>query len=161
MSPEKALNTLAGLCSNKEYCSHDIREKLIKWEISAEKITHIMKFLYEHHFIDDSRFAISYASDKFRFNKWGKQKIFQMLRQKDIPSNIIADALSRLEQDEYDNICLTLLKEKLKMIKCNDPLQTKGKLFRFAAGRGFDYDTISRTIMQLTGEACDESDERT
>ena len=82
MTPEKALNIAAGICSQKEYCTQEIREKLQKWELSENEITHILTSLRQHRFIDDRRFATFYARDKFRFNKWGRQKIAQMLRQK-------------------------------------------------------------------------------
>lgn len=32
----------------------------------------------------------AYAMDKFRFNRWGKQKIERMLRQKQIAEHIVA-----------------------------------------------------------------------
>ena len=150
MDAKKALNIAAGLCSKKEYCSSDILQKLERWEIPAREQAEIMAFLIKNKFIDENRFAASYARDKFRFNKWGKQKIVQMLKQKGISPDTIADALSELDDTDYDETCVSLLKQKMKSIKDTDPYKIKAKLYRFSLSRGFDYDTINRAISRLT-----------
>lgn len=152
MNPEKALNIIAGMCSKKEYCSQDVRNKLIKWEIPEKDIARLMQYLYQYQFVDDHRFARIYAEDKFRFNHWGKQKITMMLRQKNIPQDIIDEALSTIEKANYQEGCLTLLKQKLKSITDNDPYKQKAKLIRFGLGRGFDYETILQCLNLLGQE---------
>lgn len=144
MDYKKALNLAASLCSKKEYCCDDIRKKLLAWEIAPEDCGRILDFLQKNKFIDEARFASFYARDKFRFNRWGVQKIGLMLRQKGIPSGIIRDALATLDASEYETTCLSLLKQKLRAIHDTDALQTKAKLFRFCLGRGFDYETIQK-----------------
>lgn len=149
MEPNKALNTVASICSSKECCSHDIQVKLKKWDIPETEVTRIIEFLYKNNFLNDRRFAFSYANDKFKFNKWGKQKISQMLRQKEISPSIITEALAGLEEDNYEETCLSLLKQKLKIIKDADPLKKKAKLFRFATGRGFGFDVVQKCLSRL------------
>lgn len=152
MKPEQALNILAGQCSKKEICSKDTRQKLIKWEIQEEDIKKIMSFLLEHKFIDDERFARIYTEDKFRFNHWGKQKITMMLRQKGISQDIIDDALSIIPTDNYTEHCMELLQQKYRTLTEQDPYKLKAKLTRFAVGRGFDYDTVSKCLFQLLSD---------
>lgn len=142
MNAKKALNATAALCSKKEHATADIRRKLENWGISTEDREKIIDFLRKNKFLDDSRFARFYARDKFRFNKWGKQKIAASLRQKQIDSNIIAEALNQLETSDYSDTCLHLLQQKLKQSKETDPIKQKAKLIRFGIGRGFDYETV-------------------
>ncbi len=144
MDYKKALNLAASLCSKKEYCCDDIRKKLLAWEIAPEDCSRILDFLQKNKFIDEARFASFYARDKFRFNRWGVQKIGLMLRQKGISSDIIREALSTLDASEYETTCLSLLKQKLRAIHDTDALQTKAKVFRFCLGRGFDYETVRK-----------------
>lgn len=152
MKPEQALNILAEQCSKKEICSKDARQKLIKWEIQEEDIKKIMSFLFEHKFIDDERFARIYTEDKFRFNHWGKQKITMMLRQKGISQDIIDEALSIIPTDNYTEHCMELLQQKYRTLTEQDPYKLKAKLTRFAVGRGFDYDTVSKCLFQLLSD---------
>ncbi len=147
--PEKALNLAASLCSKKEYCSKAIREKLQNWELPEKDISQIMDFLIRHQFIDDRRYATIYAEDKFRFNHWGKQKITRMLRQKGIPGEIITEALSGIAPAAYAENCLEILRQKLRTLPPEEPYKSKGKLMRFALGKGFDYDTVIHCINRL------------
>lgn len=149
MNPEKALNIIAGMCSKKEYCSKAILEKLSKWELSEKEIRQIMDFLYKHQFVNDSRYACIYAEDKFRFNHWGKQKIEMMLRQQGISTEYISAALSALKEEDYKTACMQLLKQKMASLAEKDPYKFKAKLVRFAAGRGFDFDTINNCLRTL------------
>ena len=117
---ERALKNLADKCSRKEYCCADIRKKLEQWELPEEEAAKVMQFLQEHHFVDDRRYARNYAEDKARFNRWGRQKITLMLRQ------------------------------KARSLAENDPYKRRAKLIRFALGRGFDYETVQKCLAQLT-----------
>ena len=149
MTTEKALQILAGLCSKKEYCSRDIREKLNRWEFGEAEQQKILAFLKRHQFIDDQRFARIYAEDKFRFNHWGKQKIAMMLRQKGIDTDTVSEALEVIGKPGYEASCLEMLEQKLKTLPQDEPYKLKAKLARFALGRGFDYDTVNHCLALL------------
>lgn len=149
MDAKKALNIVAGQCSKKEYCTFDVMTKLERWELSEKDIAEIMEFLVKNRFLDDCRFAEAYTRDKHRFNRWGKLKIGQMLRQKHVADSIIEEALATLPEEESDTTCMSLLQQKSQGLREEDPCKRKAKLFRFALSRGFDYETISRCIRQL------------
>ena len=149
MQAKKALQIIAEQCSRRECCSHDVRNKLQKWEIQEKEIEEIMTFLYHHKFIDDTRFSKIYTEDKFRFNHWGKQKIMMMLRNKGIDYDIISEALGTLDKSAYRENCMEILQHKTTTITEEDPYKLKAKLTRFALGRGFDYDTINYCLDKL------------
>lgn len=150
MDKEKALNKIAGMCSKKEYCTGEIREKLTNWELPEKEIREMIEFLTHHKFIDDRRFALAYAEDKFRFNHWGKQKIAQMLHRKRIAPEILQEALANIDGGNYEAGCMEILQQKLKSLPAEEPYKIKAKLIRFALGRGFDYDTVSKCLSRLS-----------
>lgn len=149
MDSKKALKIMAAICSKKEYCSADIIAKLELMELTREDIDEIIGYLIEHKFIDNTRYTAFYVRDKFRFNKWGKMKITQMLRMKDIDTNLIEDAFEQIQREDYDETCTALLRQKAASINESDPYKAKAKLYRFALSRGFETDTISRCLSQL------------
>ena len=149
MEAKKALSSIAAQCSKKEYCSFDVVTQLQRWELSDKEIAEILAFLVKHRFLNDERFALAYARDKFRFNRWGKAKIEQMLRQKHISDPVIYAAITALPDDDYDEMCISLLKQKARSLKEEDPYKRKAKLFRFALGRGFSAEIISRCLEKL------------
>lgn len=149
MDVKKALQIIAAQCSKKEYCRFDITVKLQRWELSEKDIAEVMAFLVKNHFVDDERYARAYAKDKFRFNRWGKLKIELMLRQKQIPDHIVAEALRALPEEDYDEVCISLLKQKSRSLKEEDSRKRKAKLFRYALARGFSYEVVARCLKRL------------
>ena len=106
----------------------------------------ILQQLESEKFIDESRFASSFARDKFRFNKWGKIKISYAMKQKHLPENIINEALDSISEDEYREVLTEELQKKRKSVKGKNAWDIRNKLTRFAQQRGFEFDIIQKTI---------------
>ena len=151
-SYERALQRAAGLCSRQEQCSSNIREKLQNWNVSDEDSEKIIQKLTTEKFLDDERFAGFYAKDKHRFNSWGKIKITHMLRQKRIGEEEIENALSQIGEEDWYLSCLKLVRQKSASLKEENDFNRRGKLFKFAAGRGFEPALIYRALDQLGTE---------
>ena len=146
MNPKQALLRALSICSQQEKCRHDIRSKLKLWDIGENHIEKILQQLEAEKFIDESRFAASFARDKFRFNKWGKIKISYAMKQKRIPENIINEALESIPEEEYIEVLTEELQKKRKSIKGTNAWDIRNKLTRFARQRGFEFDVIQKTI---------------
>ena len=143
------LNKAATYASRCEHCESEVREKLLVWGGSNEETEEIIAYLVEERYIDNQRYANSYTRDKFRFNHWGKYKISMMLRSKDIGNDVIEEALSQIEEEEYLEKLEQILKDKLRSLKYSSEYEKKGKLFKFAQSRGFESSAISKVIDSL------------
>jgi regulatory protein len=140
------LNKAATYASRCEHCEREVREKLLIWGGTNEETDEIIAYLIEERYIDNQRYANSYAKDKFRFNHWGKYKISMMLRSKDIESEFIEEALGQIDDEEYLEKLQQILKDKLRSLKYSSEYEKKGKLFKFAQSRGFESGAISKVI---------------
>ena len=146
MEYKEALRRAATLCSRQEQASSHIREKLNGWNVSEEDALRIMDLLKEEKYLDDKRFATFYTRDKFRFNGWGKVKLSAMLRQKGITQELIEGALDQIDDAAYFRKCARLIADKSTTLKDSNQFTRKGKLYRFAAQRGFESDLIHRVL---------------
>ena len=146
---EIALQRAAGLCSRQEQCTSHIREKLRSWNVSGEDEDKIILKLTEEQFLNDERFAGFYVKDKFKFNGWGRIRISHMLRQKGVDEVFIGNALLQIDEEEWFQTCLRLIQSKFSKLKEEDPFKQKGKLLRYAAGRGFEPSLIYRALDEL------------
>lgn len=146
---QAALSKVQFICSKQEKCCSDIRTKLRSWGISSHDQDEIIDSLIDDKFIDESRFATFFVRDKFRFNRWGRIKIAYHLKQKQIPSDIISNALCEIDEEEYIATLTELLQMKLPAIKAEDKYQLRIKLFRFIQGRGFEPDLANNAITKL------------
>ncbi len=146
ISYDEALKRAAALCSRQEQCTRQILEKLRLWDMDDQEAQKIITNLQKEKFLDDGRYANFYVKDKFRFNTWGKIKILHMLRQKGIEEEVIIQALDQISDAEYFEACSDLIRKKSAAIKDTNQFTRKGKLFRYAAGRGFESDLIHQIL---------------
>jgi len=147
---QQALERAMALCSRSEKCRSEIDNKLIAWGISSgsdrEKI---INRLVSDNFLNERRYATNYANDKYRFNRWGKVKIRMMLKTKVIPEEIIEEALSGISDQDYTDRLREELKARKRTIKSKNQFDMKGRLFRYAASKGYEYDLIYKVIDEL------------
>lgn len=149
MDLKKALDRAQWLCSQSEKCTFDIKKKLLQWNIDELDGKKIIDALLEDGFIDESRYATSFAREKARFNKWGPKKIEMALRAKRIADEHIAIALSESAEHSNDDTLRELLTTKAKTIKAKDNYDLKTKLIRFGISRGFEYGRVLEIVEKM------------
>ncbi len=146
MTYEQALCKAASLCSCAEHCSHEIKEKLIKWGLSPAQVSKAIDYLIDEKYIDNSRFARAYCLDKSRYNRWGRIKIRQMLRMMELTDAEIQEGLSAIESSEYIHILREVALQKERTLKEEDEYTRRGKLIRHLLSRGFEMDIVMKEL---------------
>ena len=132
-------------CSRRECCYRDMFDKAISWGCTSAEAREVVDFLVEQKFVDDRRYTEAFVRDKLRFNKWGRVKIAYMLRAQGIDKTIVQDILSQIDETEYNRILSDELHKKHRTLRGN-AYEVRGKLFRFAASRGFEPEMIHEAI---------------
>lgn len=149
----QARSMLMKVCSTKEMCRNDLEKKMDKWGLDTAEQGKILKYLEKEGFYSDRRFAESFVNDKFKLQKWGRVKIKYALRAKSISEEIINELLTDTKEYDYTGKLEELLNKKFLTLKpSGSKQQTKARLFRFAAGRGFEPELIFRLINKLVGD---------
>lgn len=155
ITPENALARAADLCSRSEQCRQEISEKLYRWGLGSNDIEKILARLEKERYIDDRRYARAYTADKFRFSGWGKRKIILMLRSKRIDATYIAEAIGRIDPEEYTDTALRLLKSKCRG-QIPESREESARLIRFGMQRGFEADTLFKALNRLRRQQEDD-----
>ena len=136
-------------CAMSEHCTDDVCRKLEQWGAPLTAYDSILEHLKKEKYVDDRRYAIAFVRDKYRFNQWGRMKIAQSLRSKHNDSESINLAMEEIDEGEYQEILLSLLRKKLPAIKAKSDYERNGKLIRFAAGHGYCMDEILLCLKQI------------
>ncbi|MBN2663273.1 MAG: RecX family transcriptional regulator [Bacteroidales bacterium] len=144
-----ALSKAMRFCSTKEVCIKDITFKLNNWNTNPEFIDKIIASLIDEKFIDQQRYALAFAADKFKFNNWGKKKIAFHLINKNIPKNIIQKALNDINDTEYKKTAQKLINNKLKNLKTNDKIKLKNKILSSMTSKGYEPDIIYPILNEI------------
>ncbi len=146
---KKALERMSRLCSRQEKSSGEVRQKLRSWGVPEDDAEKILQALEEQQFVDDGRYARAYARDRHRFRKWGRIKIRMMLRQKQIPEDLIGRALEDLDEREYRETLKAELLAKYKSVKAGNRYDLMARLQRFGVGKGYEKDLVNKTIQEI------------
>lgn len=144
-----ALNKAMALCSSREYCSGDIRDKLNAWGIDDNDSERIIGILIKENFINESRYATAFVRDKFRYNKWGKVKITAHLKFKKLNSGIISSALESIDNEQYTNVLRELIENHSKTVKSKNQYDLKAKLLRYGLSKGFESNLLYEILNKI------------
>jgi regulatory protein len=146
MTIKEAKDKAMQCCIRREYCRKEMFDKAVAWGCTPADANAVVGFLVEQKFLDERRYTEAFVKDKLRFNKWGRIKIAYMLRMQNIDRKIMTEALSEIDENEYRQILTGELQKKRKTIRGNNDFEIRGKLFRFAASRGFEPEMIHEVI---------------
>ena len=146
---EQALRSLMNLCVRGERCSGDALRLMRGWGVNAADAEKVLQRLVAERFIDDSRYAAAFVREKINLSGWGVYKITAALRRKGIGSHIIADALAENGAVDMVERLQSLLERKMRTVKAKNGADLRAKLFRYAAGQGYDFATAKQCVEQL------------
>lgn len=149
LSEKEACVKAEAYCSAAERCRMDVVGKLHQWGVSETWVESIVSHLEKEGFLNGLRYAKAFVRDKYRFNQWGRIKITQALRLKQVASSEIGLALQEIDDEEYSEILGKLLVKKMKSVKAATIYERNGKLVRFAAGHGYELDEILDCLKRL------------
>lgn len=135
---EKLYQWATSRCSKKELCRSELARKMMQKGASPSIVERILQRLENERYVDESRYARAFVSDKLRFDCWGRIKISCSLKQKGIADSIIEEALSEIEEEPYINALKAFLTNKMKTTKGETTYDIKRKIARSAITRGYE-----------------------
>ncbi|MBD5365479.1 MAG: RecX family transcriptional regulator [Bacteroides sp.] len=149
IKPSVALAKLQELCARSEQCSYEILTRLKKWGVPDTTSAKILALLKRDRYVDDSRYVEAFVRDKVVFNRWGRTKIRLALVQKHLLSDLIADGLESIDNDEYVTALTEVLESKSRTLQDVSTYDARMKLLKYAVSRGFEMGIASEMIKKL------------
>eukprot|EP01132_Coremiostelium_polycephalum_P015405 gene15406-18608_t len=146
LDKKAALAKAEHYCAYQERAQQEVRNKLYEWGLKTGEVEELISELIQTNFLNEERFSKAYVSGKFNINKWGKIKIRQGLKLKQVPEKMIAKALLSIDYDDYLKAILNCARKKDALIKENDPYKRKYKLITHLLGRGFENNLIMEVL---------------
>lgn len=148
LTRDEAVLRMAGLCARSEQCASEIARKLRAKGLSSAEIASVVDELRERNFIDEARYARSFARDKVRFSAWGRRKIRMHLLSRRIPESLVAEALDAIDGEDYASAVARAARPKaasLDLSLYDDRL----RLYRYLLLRGFESDLAKNEVRRL------------
>ena len=142
LDKKQALAKAESFCVYQERSQKEVRYKLVEWGMRGDELEEILTDLIINNFLNEERFAKSYASGKFNIKHWGRIKIKQGLKLKGVPDKILQKAIYSIDDDDYLQTIEKLALKKAQNLNENDPFKRKNKLMSYLQAKGFETDLI-------------------
>jgi regulatory protein len=149
LSSVEAWAKIQHYCAYQERSHREVKEKLYTYGLYKNEVEELLVRCISEGFLNEERFARSFAGGKFRVKKWGRLKIENELKQHGLSKNCIARGLKELNPDDYTKTLRTLLAKKIAASQAPDTYSLKNKVARFAIGKGYESELVWSLLEEL------------
>ena len=136
-------------CAYRDRSQKEVEDKLLEMRMIPEAREQIIIKLMQEDFLNEERFARSFVRGKFRIKKWGRHKIKQELKLREISSPIIKFAMTEIDDLEYRSTLYALAEKKLNLLNDSNPLKRKKKLIDHLLQKGYEAGLVFEVVEEL------------
>lgn len=149
---DEAKRSLEKYCAYQDRCHAEVEKKLRDMGMIPEARELIFLHLMEHDFLNEERFARSFARGKFRIKQWGKKRIERELKIREISTYNIKAGLSEIDKEEYEKVFIEVSKKRFLSIQEKNVFKKRKKVADFLLRRGFESNKIYEVIKDMERE---------
>ena len=151
---ERAIKLLAA----KPRSVAELRERLLQRKGTTEAVVEtVIARLREYGYLDDERFAFSYASYKVKQKPLGRRRLERDLKVKKIDSGVANEALEMVFAETPEEQLIDRAIAKRIRIRGKPKNRAEAKsLFEHLLRRGFEFELVSDKVRSLATDYTDE-----
>ena len=136
-------------CAYQERCYKEVEQKMYDFQLTTSEREQITIYLIENNFINEERFAQSFVRGKHNYKFWGKNRITNELKFRNISSRIITIALKELTEETYIANFHTLAEKNWENIKERKGPKKNKKFVDFLLRKGYETHLIYDKLREL------------
>jgi len=136
-------------CSYQDRCHNEVEKKLKEFDLIEEAKNKILFNLINENYLNESRFSENFVRGKFKIKNWGKIKIVQELKSRNISDINIKRGLMEIDEVEYKNKLENIFNKKLSSLGNQSVINKKKKIFSYLSYRGWETNLIYEKINQI------------
>ena len=148
-SIKEAIQKIEYFCAYQERCHEEVVAKLQTMKMDSNEIDQIMVHLIASNFLNEERFACSFARGKHRIKHWGKIRIANELKFKNISQTLINTALKEITSEEYLETFHALADRNWESIRETNVLKKRKKFCDYMLRRGFESNLVYDKVKEL------------
>ncbi len=146
MTNEEAFTKLLKYCTYQERCHEEVRSKLISLKVYGNDLENVLSLLIEKDFLNEERYAKTYAGSKFRQMQWGKTKILHQLKFRKISDYCIREAMKEIDNDDYLKTLQQQLEKRKKQVSSDK--NWVHKTAQYLIGKGYEPDLVWKELQK-------------
>ena len=146
---KQAIQKLEHYCAYQDRCHEEVIQKLRSMKMDQDEIDQIIVQLIADNFLNEERFACSYARGKHRIKHWGKIRIVNELKFRKISQYNINLALKEITTEEYEATFHNLAEQNWESIRESNPLKKRKKFCDYVLRKGFESNLVYEKVKEL------------
>jgi len=140
---EEATHTLEKYCAYQERCHQEVIKKLIEIKMIPKARDLIISHLIKENYLNETRFSKLFVKSKFNQKKWGKRRLINELKIRQVSSYNIDLALKEISDKEYWKTFNAISEKRFDQLRSETNMSKKMKKFiDYLNYRGWETDMI-------------------
>ncbi|WP_290858567.1 regulatory protein RecX [Flavobacterium sp.] len=136
-------------CSYQERCHLEVMQKLYGFALTQHERDEVVVHLIQHNFLNEERFAKTFALSKFHQKKWGKIRITNELKQRQMSTFLITKGLQEIPNHEYEETFETLTEKTWQTITEKNALKKRKKFCDTLLRKGWESELVYEAVKKL------------
>lgn len=148
-SVDEATKKLEGYCAYQDRCHKEVISKLREMGMIPIAIDEIVGHLIKENYLNEERFACSFARGKFNIKKWGKNRIVNELKQRNITKYNLKIALKEIDENLYLETLELLAEKRVEQLTETNVFKKRKKLADYLLYRGWESPLVYEITKRL------------
>ncbi|EIA09823.1 regulatory protein RecX [Flavobacterium frigoris] len=148
-SIKDATKKIEHYCAYQERCHEEVESKLRSMKMDSDEIDQIIARLISDNFLNEERFACSFARGKHRIKHWGTIRITNELKFRKINSRLITTALKEITIEEYLETFEKLSNRTWENSSETNALKKRKKFCDNLLRKGFESNLVYEKVKEL------------
>lgn len=148
----EAQNRMERYCAYQDRCHKEVEQKLAEMRMIPAAKEQIITHLIQNDFLNESRFAQSFARGKFKNKNWGKQRIIRELKMRNISAYNIKLGLKEISEADYLSKFHELAERRFEAITETNKQKKKKKLADYLLYRGWETHLVYEKVNELINQ---------
>jgi regulatory protein len=146
---DEAIKKIESYCVYQDRCHKEVENKLREMGMIPIAANQIIGHLIQENYLNEERFARSYARGKFNIKKWGKKRIVNELKQRGISKYNITSALLEINEDTYLKTLDELARKRLASLTERNLQKRRKKVSDYLLYRGWESHLVYEKVTTL------------
>ncbi len=149
LTEEEALQKLRHYCAYQERCHQEVREKLYGFGLRKPAVEALLGQLIEEDYLNEERFALQFAGGKFRMKSWGRNRIVNELKQRQVSAYCIKKALKEIREEDYAASLERLARSRWENLSAEPAPVRQKKTQDYLLYKGYEWNRIQAVLQDL------------
>jgi regulatory protein len=149
ISFQEIKSKLEYFCAYQERCHNEVIQKMRSMAMATDDIDIIVVHLIENNYLNEERFARSFARGKHRIKYWGKSRIINELKLRNISQYNIIAALKEITPEEYSHTFEMISDRYWDSLPEKNSLKKQKKFCDFLLRKGYESNLVYQKAKSL------------